>query len=80
MSDFYWTKDGFFYKIIPNNPQSEEIWKTIDATFKGCAIPMSAWPGLVSQLKDAGYTVRKARKLKPLTEKELDAMLKELGV
>ena len=79
-SDFYWIKNGFFYNLIPNNPEAEKIWCQIDEVFSGCNIPLSAWPNVKTQITNAGYSVRKNRKMKPITDNELDMILSELGV
>ena len=80
MTDFYWLTDGFFFRLVPNNSQAETAWCQIAEVFEAGAVPRSAWPSVKSQLKEAAYSVRKARKTKPLTDKELDKMLSDLGV
>lgn len=78
MSDFNWLTDGFFFRLIPNNTEAEAAWCQIAEVFEGGAIPSSAWTSVKHQLKNSGYTVRKARKTKPLTDQELDKLLSEL--
>ena len=58
----------------------KKAWCLINEAFPGCAVPFTAWPSVKSQLKAAGYSVRKQRKMKPLTDEELDKMLAELEV
>lgn len=80
MTDMNFIDNGLFINLVPNNKPAEDTWALIDKAFPGCSIPFTAWPSIKSQLKNAGYSVRKLRKMKPLTDKELDRMLEELGV
>lgn len=80
MADMTFIDNGMFVTLMPNNPDAEKAWCLISEAFPGCSIPFTAWPSVKSQLKEAGYSVRKQRKMKPLTDKELDKMLAELGV
>lgn len=80
MADMTFIDNGMFVTLMSNNPDAEKAWCLISKAFPGCSIPFTAWPSVKSQLKAAGYSVRKQRKMKPLTDAELDKMLAELGV
>lgn len=43
-----------------------------------CGVPAFQVPGVIEQLRAAGYIVRKAKPSKPMTGEELDALLAEL--
>ena len=80
MTDMTFIDDGMFVTLMPNNPDAEKAWCLISEAFPGCSVPFTACPSVKSQLKAAGYSVRKQRKMKPMTDVELDKMLAELGV
>ena len=80
MTDMTFIDDGMFVTLMPNNPDAEKAWCLISEAFPGCSIPFTAWPSVKSQLKAAGYSVRKQRKMKPVTSEELDGLLAKLGV
>lgn len=75
-TDFNFTSDGYFTRITPNNDQAVSVWNQINEVFEGCVIPVSAWGGVKLQLKQAGYSVRKAVRGKAV---DTDALLLELG-
>ena len=80
MADMTFIDDGMFVTLMPNNPDAEKAWNLINEAFPGCSVPFTAWPSVKSQLKAAGYSVRKQRKMKPVTSEEIDVRLAELGV
>ena len=80
MTDMTFVDNGMFVTLIPNNTEAEKAWCLISEAFPDCSVPFTAWPSVKSQLKAAGYSVRKQRKMKPMTDAELDKMLAELGV
>lgn len=78
-TDFHFTFDGFFYKLLPNNNgQAAELWNQVADVYPGGAIPRSAWAGLRAQIVAAGYSVRKApsRRNDEISD---DALLAALG-
>lgn len=77
MTDFNYIDRGFDVSLWPNNEQAKAIWNQIHETFPDCNIPLSAWPSVKHQLKEAGYTVRKQRKSK--VNYTDDELLKQLG-
>ncbi len=81
MTDFNFTTNGFYFRLIPNNQQAIDIYNYMatDTQINPCNIPQSAWASTKAQLKEAGYSVRKLRKSKPLSISETDKLLSELG-
>lgn len=78
MTDLNYITDGFYITLIPNTKDGDYIWNEIAAKFDGVAkIPSHMKPSIFKQIKDAGYTIRKAPKAKPISDDEL---LKALGV
>lgn len=75
-TDFNFTTDGYYIRLMPNNPLAQENWNMINEAFPGCAIPRSAWASIKYQLKQAGFSVRKNPKVKNV---DIDALLAELG-
>ena len=80
MTDMTFIDNGMFVNLMPNNTDAEKAWCLISEAFPGCSIPFTAWPSVKSQLKATGYSVRKHRKMKPVTSEEIDGLLAELGV
>lgn len=75
-SDFNFSFDGMFYRLLPNNAQAVAIFNQIAEDFEGCVIPLHAFPSVKLQLKQAGYSVRK---VPPVSAKvDDDALLAEL--
>lgn len=74
-ADITYTTNGLFYRIIPQTKEAEAVFHEIARHFEDGAIPCTAWEGTVRQIRAAGYSVRKAPKVKP---GELDALLAEL--
>ena len=79
MIDFYYRTNGFYYSLEPRNNQSIVAYNHGSNLMDMSNIPLSAWNTVKWQLKQAGYKIRKAPKLKPLKTKELDKLLEELG-
>lgn len=78
MTDLYYITDGFYITLIPNTKDGEYIWNEIAAKFDGVAkFPVLMGASIFKQIKDAGYTVRKMRGAKPISDDEL---LEALGV
>jgi hypothetical protein len=75
----YACHDGIWTRFYPETPQGEEAWRTMaEADPQGVVafLPLQV-PGVIAQLKAAGYSVAKARPVKP---GELDAILAGLDV
>ena len=79
MIDFYYRTNGLHYSLEPRNNQAVVAYNEGSKLLNMSNIPLSAWNSVKWQLKQAGYKIRKAPKLKPLTTKELDKLLEELG-
>lgn len=73
-TDISYTSDGFFVTLYPNTNHGRNVWNAINESFPGCKIPVTAWAGTKAQIKDAGYSVRKARPVK-MTDAEILAGL-----
>lgn len=78
MIDFYYRTNGFYYSLEPRNNQAIKAYNQGAKLIDMSNIPLSAWNSLKWQLKQAGYKIRKAPKLNPLTIQQLDKMLEEL--
>ena len=80
ITDFTYTTNGLFTSFIPHTPEAENAWRVMAQNNNGNATFFTVHlPSILKQLKDAGYTVRKARAGKPVTEEEISALLAELG-
>jgi hypothetical protein len=81
MIDFQYITNGYYFRLIPNSTQAVDAYNDAykQHDFDLSNIPFSAWASIKWQLKQAGYSVRKLPKQKPLTIKQLDKMLEELG-
>lgn len=75
----YSCTDGIWTRFYPNTPAGTEAWNVMAAADPDgvVAFSQSQVPGVLSQIKAAGLTVRKASP-KTITSAELDAMLAEL--
>ena len=72
-TDLNYITDGFYITLIPNTKQGEYIYNTIAKSFDGVAkFPAHMKPSIFMQIKNAGYTIRKAKKTKPLTAQDID--------
>ena len=77
-TDFNFTTNGYYFRLIPNTPQAEKAYNEGCAQMDLSNIPMSAWASVKYQLKQAGYLVRKLPKCKPMTDSQIDNLLAEL--
>ena len=76
MTDFNYTESDFFTMLMPNNDEAVVVYNEIAGHFDGVArFPSYMKPDIFKQIKDAGYTIRKARKI---SDKEMDNILAEL--
>lgn len=76
----YSCTDGIWTRFFPHTPQGEEAWHTMAAADPQGVVafmPLQV-PGVLAQLRAAGYSVVKAKPDKPMTADELDAILAEL--
>lgn len=76
----YSTPDGIWTRFYPETDAGADAWGVMaKADPQGVVAFLPAQvPGVIAQLKAAGLTVHKARPRKPMTGKEIDAMLDEL--
>lgn len=76
----YSCADGLWTRFFPHTPQGEEAWRVMAAADPQGVVsflPLQV-PGVLAQLRAAGYSVAKAKPAKPLAEGELLALLEEL--
>ena len=78
MHDLSYTQDGMFTQFIPNTPAGESAWRTMHEKNATAVLNIHA-KAVLKQLRDAGYTVAKAKPVK-LSHNDINAMLAELGV
>jgi hypothetical protein len=72
MTDLRYVTDGFYITLIPISKHGEYVWVEIAKGFDGVArFPVSMKPSIFKQIKDAGYTIRKAQKVRPISNEEL---------
>jgi hypothetical protein len=78
MTDLNYITDGFFITLIPVSKDGEYIYNEVAAAFDGVAkFPVHMKASIFYQIKKAGYTIRKARKAKPISDVELLELLVE---
>lgn len=78
MTDFNYIDSNLHITLIPNNDEAVAVWNEIAEYFGGNAkFPFHMKPSIFKQIKDAGYTIRKARKI---GDKEFNKILEELEV
>ena len=77
-TDLNYITDGFFITLLPNTKDGEKIYNQIANAFGGFAkFPVHMKDSIFWDIKNAGYTIRKARKVKTDINKifgELDAL------
>jgi len=60
--DLEYTNDGMFTRFIPNTPQGESAWRHMHDHLGHVPVILNiVAPQVIKQLRDAGYTVRKAK-------------------
>lgn len=76
----YSAPDGIWTRFYPETDAGADAWRTMaDADPQGVvAFVAPQVPGVLSQLRAAGFTVHKAKPRKPMTDAELDELLAEL--
>lgn len=78
----YSAPDGIWTRFYPETDAGADAWRTMaDAMPDGVVAFLPAQvPGVLKQLRAAGFTVHKAKPHKPLSDADLDAMLSELEI
>lgn len=62
--DFYYSENSFWVRLFPNNPQAVDVYNELARQNNGeLEIFISHKKSVFSQLKKAGYTIRKAPKV-----------------
>ncbi len=76
----YSCPDGVWTRFYPETSAGEEAWRVMAAADPQGVVAFlpGQVPGVLDQLKAAGYVVAKARPMKPLEPGEIDAILAEL--
>ena len=71
--------DGLFTTFLPNTPEGEKAWRTMNATqgSEGGKILAAHTEAVIQQIRDAGYTVAEDTS-GPTTAEEADALLAAL--
>lgn len=78
-TDLTYTTNGFYISLLANTDAGVSAFNEIAKTFERGVLPAHMLPSLKAQLKNAGYTIRKARKKKPPSLSEIKDLLNELG-
>lgn len=76
-TDLYFTTNGYFFNLIPNNAAAEKVFNQVAAAFDGASVPVTAWASVKLQIKQAGYSIRKAPKIN-ISKVNDDELLAEL--
>lgn len=76
--DLEYIDTGLFTRFIPNTPEGESAWRTMDENGGACVFTLHA-DKAIAQLRKAGYSVKRAKKQPPLTACQIDNLLAELG-
>ena len=81
MKDIVYINQGLFTAFIPQTMAGEVVFNAMAADTHGTGKVLSVHAeAVIQQIKQAGYTVGKAPKVKALTADDLDKMMKELGI
>lgn len=75
-ADLTYSNDGMFTRFYPETPAGEEAWRTMAQGGAAAFLPFQI-PGILSQLRAAGYKVSKARVVK-MSGRETDDLAAEL--
>ena len=77
MTDLHYITNGFYITLIPNTQEAESVYNEIAKAFGGVAkFPVHMKDSIFYQIKQAGYSIRKAPKVK----QSIDDILAELEV
>lgn len=77
--DLTYLDGGLFVTFFAETPAGESAWEELARHSEGSGRFLSTQlPSVLAQLRAAGFTVHKARPRKPLSARELDAMLAEI--
>lgn len=76
----YSCTDGFWTRFYPETPAGEEAYNVMAAADPNGVVAFLApmVPGVLAQLRKAGYSVAKAKPAKPINDADLDAFLASL--
>lgn len=60
VADITYRFDRLFFRLMPQSDRAEDAWRLIAEVFPAGVVPASAWQSTRAQLREAGYSVRKA--------------------
>lgn len=75
MTDLEYITTCLFTRFMPNTPAGEDAWRTMAAETGNAAVLSIHAAAVIAQLRKAGYSVAKARKV---DKGEIDKILAEL--
>lgn len=78
-SDLTYITTGLFTRFIPHTKAGEDAWREM-ASHNATSVLSIHKASVLAQLREAGYSVKKARKPAKVTASEIDNLLAELGV
>lgn len=77
--DLTYLDGGLFVTFFAETPAGEEAWNVMAGVLgDGAKCFAQHLPGVLAQLRAAGYRVAKAKPRAPMSDGDLDAMLSEL--
>ena len=68
MSDIEYTTDGLFARFYANTIEGEKAWSEMEKIDGGSLVFSIHLPAVLSQLRRAGYSVRKSKPIKISTD------------
>lgn len=78
MSDLTYTQNELFARFYPETEAGAYVWRKMAKTLEmDCVtVPNNHLESIIRQIREAGYTVEKA---KSVTKADFDKIMKELG-
>lgn len=76
MADLEYTQYGMFTRFFPNTPAGEAVWREMAKQDGVAAVMNFEAKKVIRQIRNAGYSVSKAKK----PDMSIDEILAELGV
>ena len=81
MNDLTYTIEGLFTSFIPTSKEGEDAWRQLATQTQGTGKVLTVHlQSTLSQLRKAGYKVRKSKPSGELTPSEAANLLAELGL
>jgi hypothetical protein len=76
VSDLDYSEQGLFTSFFPNTLEGENVWRSIP---QGKILTVQL-PSVLAQLRKAGYSVVKAKKITKKQEKEIYTEMESMGL